>query len=301
MPLISLILLLFSAVIHVGWNYLSKKNRPSGPLFLASSLVGSLCLLPALLYHILKIPLILVELWPFLMVSGCAMVFYYRSLATAYNIGDFSLAYPLSRSSPIFIVAVMVLLGRGYEISWSCFVGIVLVVIGCFLLPMSNLRDLRASNYFSRVFLAALVAALATTAYSIADDQALRLLRSGAWGTFSNLEASLVYFSLWGIASCSWQGAVILAQKPERKTFLEIICHRGQTFIPLGLGVSLGYFLVLTAMTYSSNISYVVAFRQISIPLGALLGILKFNEPLPFPKAAGLLILLIGLVLVATG
>ena len=297
----SLVLILFSAIIHVGWNYIAKRSRLSGPFFLASSLAGSLGLLPVLLYHIPILPLILLKLWPFLMVSGIAMVFYYRSLATAYNIGDLSLVYPLLRSSPIFIVVVMVILGRSYEISWSCLLGILLVIIGCFLLPMKNLRDLRASNYLSKVFLAALVGALATTAYSIADDQSLRLLRSGTLGKFSNFEAALFYFSLWGTLSCCWQGAAVLAQKSERKTFLEIIRHQRQLFIPLGLGIHLGYLLVLVGMTYSRNVSYVVAFRQISIPLGALLGVLRLKESLPFPKLAGLIILLIGLTLVAIG
>ncbi|MCY3759412.1 MAG: drug/metabolite transporter, partial [Acidobacteria bacterium] len=59
--------------------------------------------------------------------------------------------------------------------------------------------------------------------------------------------------------------------------------------------------LILAAMTWSHNVSYVVAFRQISIPLGALLGIFWLKEPLPLPKAIGLLILLIGLILVAVG
>ncbi len=298
---IALLLILLSAVIHVGWNYLGKKSRPSGPLFLAANLVGSLCLLPVLLYHIPKIPAILAELWPLLLTSGCATVFYYRSLAAAYNAGDLSLAYPLSRSSPLFIVAVMFLLGRSSEISLACLSGIVLVVMGCVLLPMRNLTDLRASHYLSPVFRAALLAALATTGYSIADEQALRLLRSGALGVFSHLEASLAYAALWGIWSCACQAVPVLARQPERKTFLEISRRRAGTFIPLGLGINLGYLLILAAMTYSRNVGYVVAFRQISIPLGALLGILWLKEPLPLPKATGLLILLAGLTLVATG
>lgn len=297
----ALLLILLSAIIHVGWNILCKRSRPSGPLFLAGNLTGSLCLLPALLYHIPKIPLILAELWPLLMASGCATVFYYRSLSAAYNAGDLSLAYPLSRSSPLFIVMAMFLLGRGSEISIECLIGIVLVLLGCILLPMRSLTDLKASHYLSRIFLAALAAALATTVYSIADEQALLQLGSGALGVFSNLEASLIYAALWGISSCAWQAAAVLAQKTERTAFLEIFRHRAGTFIPLGLGINLGYLLILAAMTYSRNVSYVVAFRQISIPMGAFLGILWLKEPLPLPKAAGLLTFLIGLTLVATG
>ena len=298
---IALLLILLSAVIHVGWNTLCKRSQPSAPLFLAANLVGCLCLLPGLAYHIPKIPAILAELWPLLAVSGCATVIYYRSLATAYNSGDLSLAYPLSRSSPLFIVAVMFLLGRGSEISSACLAGIALVVAGCILLPMTHLTDLKGSHYLSRLFLAALLAALATTAYSIADEQAMRLLVSGRLGSFSNLEASLVYFALWAISSSGLQAAAVLARKAERTSFLELIRRRSRIFVPLGLGINLGYLLILAAMTWSHNVSYVVAFRQISIPLGALLGVFWLKEPLPLPKAMGLLILLIGLILVAGG
>jgi len=204
-------------------------------------------------------------------------------------------------SSPLFVVAVMFLLGRGAGVSNGCLAGIVLVLAGCILLPMRHMTDLKGSHYLSRVFLAALLAALATTAYSIADEQALRLLVSGRSGPLSNLEASLVFAALWALSSSGLQAAVVLASKRERTIFLELIRRRSRIYVPLGLGINLGYLLILAAMTWSHNVSYVVAFRQISIPLGALLGIFWLKEPLPLPKAVGLLILLVGLTLVAVG
>ena len=301
MPPISLILTFLSSVIHVGWNVLAKKNQPSAPLFLAGALVGSLCPLPILIYHLQKVPMILADLWIFLLISGFATIFYYRSLATAYNASNLSMAYPLLRSSPIFIVGIMFLLGKGHEISWQCLVGIMLVIIGCFFLPMSNFRDFRKSNYISRTFLAALVAATATAIYSISDDHSLRLLNSGKYGSLSNGEVSLIYSSLWGISSCLWQGIGIIIRKAERRVFLEIVQTKKKTSIFLGLGINLGYLLTLTAMTYSQNVAYVIAFRQVNLPLGALIGVLVLKDAFPLPKATGLLILFIGLTLVATG
>lgn len=301
MPPISLILTFLSSVIHVGWNVLAKKNQPSAPLFLAGALVGGLCPLPILIYHLQKVPMILADLWLFLLISGFATVFYYRSLATAYNASNLSVAYPLLRSSPIFIVGIMFLLGKGYEISWQCLVGIILVIIGCFFLPMSNFKDFRKSNYISRTFLAALIAATATAIYSVSDDHSLRLLDSGKYGSLTNVEVSLIYSSLWGISSCLWQSISIMVRKVERAVFLEIIQYKKRTIIPLGLGITLGYLLTLAAMTYSQNVAYVIAFRQVNIPLGALLGVLVFKDSFPLPKATGLLILFIGLTLVATG
>ena len=211
--------------------------------------------------------MIVADLWIFLLISGFATIFYYRSLATAYNASNLSMAYPLLRSSPIFIVGIMFLLGKAHEISSQCLVGIMLVIIGCFFLPMINFRDFRKSNYFTRTLLAALVAATA----------------------------------LWGISSCLWQSIGIAVRKAERTVFLQIAQTKKKTSVFLGLGINLGYLLTLTAMTYSQNVAYVIAFRQVNIPLGALVGVLVLKDSFPLPKATGLLILYVGLTLVATG
>jgi drug/metabolite transporter (DMT)-like permease len=65
--------------------------------------------------------------------------------------------------------------------------------------------------------------------------------------------------------------------------------------------ITTGYGLVLVAMPLARDVSYVSAFRQVSIPIGALLGILALKEPAyPF-KLAGTGILFVGLVLVGLG
>jgi uncharacterized membrane protein len=51
-------------------------------------------------------------------------------------------------------------------------------------------------------------------------------------------------------------------------------------------------------MNYVTNVSYVAAFRQISIPLGAVLGMVFFNEPRFKPKIIGITVIFAGLILV---
>jgi drug/metabolite transporter (DMT)-like permease len=58
------------------------------------------------------------------------------------------------------------------------------------------------------------------------------------------------------------------------------------------------YGLVLAAMEYATNVSYIAAFRQLSIPLGAVLGILVQKEPAYPPKLASIGIIFAGLVLI---
>jgi uncharacterized membrane protein len=54
-------------------------------------------------------------------------------------------------------------------------------------------------------------------------------------------------------------------------------------------------------MNYVTNVSYVAAFRQLSIPLGALFGMVLLNEPRYVPKIIGVVIIFLGLTLVGIG
>ncbi len=57
--------------------------------------------------------------------------------------------------------------------------------------------------------------------------------------------------------------------------------------------------MVLIAMAHATNVSYVGAFRQTSIPLGAALGIVVQKEPLYRAKVIGTAVALAGLIMVA--
>jgi uncharacterized membrane protein len=61
------------------------------------------------------------------------------------------------------------------------------------------------------------------------------------------------------------------------------------------------YTLVLFAMYLARDVSYIVAFRQLSVPIGAALGVLVLREPLHRPKIIGIAVVTVGLLLVALG
>ena len=54
-------------------------------------------------------------------------------------------------------------------------------------------------------------------------------------------------------------------------------------------------------ISYVTNINYVAAFRQLSIPLGAVFGMSLLKEPRYPPKLIGVSIIFLGLVVVAIG
>jgi drug/metabolite transporter (DMT)-like permease len=68
-----------------------------------------------------------------------------------------------------------------------------------------------------------------------------------------------------------------------------------------GIASAVCYGLILISMAHVTKVSCVVGFCQLSIPVGALLGILIFKEPGHGPKYAGIAIVFTGLVLIALG
>ena len=67
------------------------------------------------------------------------------------------------------------------------------------------------------------------------------------------------------------------------------------------MGIYAAYTLVLVAMAFVSNVSYVVAFRQVSVLLGVIAGVLVLRDPPYAPKLVGVPIMFAGLLLVGLG
>lgn len=299
MSFTAILLILFSACTHAGWNLLTKRTSPTAAFFLAANIAGMCCLAPVLVYYPMMVfpP----SIWGMLVATGLCQAIYYTSLANAYRIGDLSAIYPLVRSSPALVVtATIFLLGRGDEISAQCIYGTVLVVAGCFLLPMRRFRDFRIDNYLNLSSLFALMAALGTTGYSMIDDEALRQLRTDN-PAVARWQIALVYAFWEAVVSNAWLTVFALPWTSCRCDFSALLRTRKAVVLLAGIGIYFTYVLVLISLAFVDNVSYAVGFRQISIPLGAVLGVLYLKEPAHRPKFIGIGVLVAGLMLIATG
>ena len=302
MSLFAAVLIIISAVTHAAWNFIGKKEHPTPAFFLAANLVGMVCLVPVIIIYSKQLPLIPLPVWRLLVITGFFMMVYFSSLAGAYRTGDISLAYPLVRSSPIIIVmTVTFILGNGHEVGQGCVTGIILVVAGCFMLPLNRFSEWNIKKYLHVCCLLALLAALGTTGYTIIDDEALRRLRELPGHPFSSLDAAMVFIALEAISTCFWLGFFVLVRRQERTEFRRILTGNRKPVISTGVGIYLTYGMVLWSMAFVNNVSYVAAFRQLSIPLGAFLGMAFLREPKPIPKLVGIGCICIGLVMVGLG
>jgi drug/metabolite transporter (DMT)-like permease len=302
MTLIGIGLILASALIHVGWNLVGKRQHPSAAFLLVSNTLGFLCLTPVLVVYRGVIGAFPVEVWLWLGVTGAFQALYYAALAGAYRGGELSVVYPLARSGAVvFVVLLNVLLGRGGQLGSTALGGMALIVLGGFLLPLRRFGDVRLARYLMPATGLALLAALGTAGYSIVDDEALRLVRTVPGLAASPMMATAVYSFFEGVASSLWLGGLVVTRRRGRAELREVWRAQAGPAALTGVGIYAGYTMVLVAMGFVSNVSYVVAFRQVSVPLGALAGVLALHDPPHAPKLAGVAIMFSGLLLVGLG
>ena len=299
----AILLILVSAILHASWNYVGKRQDPRLAFFFLTSLTGALLAVGVLVGFRRSLPLLPPSIWPLVVATGVAQAVYFSGLAGAYRHGDISLAYPLARALPVLMVAgASILLGRGGQIGRPGLLGMVLVTAGCIVLPLPSFR-LRWRDYGSWVYLMALVAALGTTGYTLLDDAALRRLRESPRLALGDVEATLLYMALQVSATALMLGVVILLTPSERVALVRQVRSRRalRTALLTGLVIMSAYGLVLAAMAFVDDVSYVAAFRQLSIPLGALLGLTLGGEPAHPPRLAGIGVVTAGLLLVGLG
>lgn len=290
--------------MHATWNFVSKRSYPSLAFFFLTAVSAALVMAPALYTYRHSVAHIATPVWILIVATGLAQAIYFFGLAGAYRAGDISLAYPLARALPVlFIAAISLLLRGGGAIGRWGLVGMVMITAGCIILPLPHFRRLRPGHYANIVTLMALVAAVGTTAYTLIDDQALRHLRSSPTVQLSTVEITLLFISLQTISTAVMLGLAAVLIKGEREQFRRLLNSRRVpvTALVTGVVIMATYGLVLAAMAYVTNVSYVAAFRQLSIPIGALLGLILAREPRFRPKLIGIGIVMIGLLLVGIG
>jgi drug/metabolite transporter (DMT)-like permease len=302
MTLLAFILVAISAFTHAFWNFISKGKNPQAAFFLMASIASAVILSPMLFIFRAGLAAIPPIVWGLIAATGAVQAIYYIFLAAAYRTGDLSHSYPLARSLPVvFVALVSVALGRGDQIQPLAYAGFAAVTAGCILLPMPKFSDFHLSHYRHKWVLFALLAAICITGYTLLDDQSLRMLRSLPETPLSNFGWALLFGELEAISISLFFTVFLLSWAPERRVLMQARGPEWKTAALMGVIITATYGLVLLSMAYVSNVSYVFAFRQLSIPIGAALGMLVRKEVATPPKLAGIALVVVGLVLAALG
>ncbi len=299
MSLTAVLLILLSTFTHAAWNMLGKRDRPSAVFFLAANTAGALALTPLLIIFSEYLTRFSGTVILYLGLTGFFQALYFFSLAKAYQNGELSIVYPVARALPILLVAVVSsLILQKLAGGLGLFAGGLLIIAGAIILPRQNGKRFKLHDLKNRTLWFAFLAAVGTTGYSLVDDAALRLLRNGL-NSGGIVQVTLVYACLEGLLTALWLAVIISFTKKSRSETRDVLQSQKGPALITGLGIFLTYSLVLIAMSYAQNVSYVVAFRQLSIPIGAMLGMIILHEARYLNKFIGITAIFGGAILVA--
>lgn len=242
-------LVLISALMHAGWNFLVKRGN-DGQLDTALFAMGCSLIAAVLLPFV---PLPDPSCYPWLLATLFIHVAYFLTLAAAYQHADLSLAYPVMRGLAPVLVSFFAL-ASGEMLNTLQMLGIGLIAFGILMpawigKPWKNKKGL----YFA-VLNAAIIAL-----YTVLDGVGVRL------------SGNAISYTLWLFLFNSWG---ILAILIWRRSLIQVVAgvRAGWRLALLGAGLSMGsYGIVLWAMT-QTTIPAVAALREVSVIFAALLG-----------------------------
>jgi len=278
--LAALLLVVGAAGLHAGWNAIAKRGSDQVVFLWLATLASSAAMLPLGLWYLLVegLPASAV---PFVVATIVLHALYFYALGRSYAGSAYSLVYPVARGLGVALVPIVALLLLDERLSPLGTAGIVLVVSGIaalHLLPSGG----AARPAAPRALLWPVITGLTIAAYSLVDKAGVARLNP-------------VPYMLLLEAGCGVLGLPLLrARRDAVRREL-----RGWRAIVLAAMMStLAYTLVLFAFRISKT-GYVVAARELSIVLSAVIGSLWLREARLGPRLAGAAIVLAGVACIA--
>jgi len=275
----ALLLVLCAAVLHAGWNALTKRGGDPLAFLFCTGVLGVVLYLPGALYLLWARGLPLVAL-PFVAATVLVHAVYFFALGRAYGQGDLSVVYPIARGTGVALVPVLGLVILDERLSWLGTAGVALVVLGIF--------SLHRRSGTARALLApgsgwALVTGVTIAGYSLVDKAGVARLHP------------LAYIGLMEVGACL---LLMPAMLTRRAALAREWRANWRTIAAAAVMSPGGYLLVLFAFQISKA-AYVVASREISIVFSALIGSLLLREGALGRRLVGALVVAAGVACVA--
>ena len=296
MTLVSLLFVLLSAAIHVGWNYLTKTSRDPSVFSLLKGM--TMVAISPVALAALPLSLIPSEIWVYVLISGAIHGLYILALSKAYETGDISYVYPIARSAPA-LVPVAAFLFIGEVIPLQGWAGIMMVVICVLALQFRgqarvDFHRIR-QNLIKRDSLWAFATLIAVVSYSLVDKAAMVALSDVA--VIAPAMRGPGFFML-QVVFCYLLFGIYLATRGNLR-LKAAWSRQWPSIIAAAVGTMASYSLILHVLQ-TTPVSYVVSVRQSSVLLAVFIGWIQLKEPYGKFRLVTSILMVIGLVLVVT-
>lgn len=289
MTLASLLLVVLASFVHASWNLLAKRAASVGPVFVfAYNLIACVAYAPWALYLLAQGG----AAWTgagagFVLLSGLIHLAYSLCLQRGYQVADLSVVYPVARGTGPMLSTIGAVLILGETPTGAGLLGLALVVAGILLIATQG----RLAAFARPGGQAGLRWGTATggliASYTVVDAYAVKAL--GVAPVVLDWVSNLLRFCLL---------LPLVLANPRRA----MASMRGHWPAALGVGLlsPLSYILVLAALRDGAPLSLVAPLREMSMMVGALMGMLILREPVGPGRLAGCAVLIAGVILLSS-
>lgn len=271
------LLALGAAVLHAGWNFAVKQSGDRWlalwGLFTAGGLIGLPYAVMATVNGDLD-----AAAWSWALASGAVHTVYIARLARTYDIADFSVTYPIARSTGALTAAIGGLLLLGDEMSALSVTGMIIVLVG-----MAAL----SGHVQWRMVWPALVVGLLIGTYTVIDSQGSRTTGGSAYAMSIFVTGGLGT-TIHGVAAGRWSS---MAQS---------LRGSWKNYALTGAASLVTYWMVLLAVR-RAPVGYVTALRESSVVFATFIGWKFLKEHSGMRRLASSAVMVAGLVILVLG
>jgi drug/metabolite transporter (DMT)-like permease len=267
MPDKALLLILFSAAMHAGWNLILKTSRHK--LAFNVFMHGSAIAIFSAWWIATKggIPVPRGEVLLYALGGGFFFSLYHMCLTAAYERIDVSLAYPLTTTGPLYI-PLWAFLFLGERLTALGLAGIFIVTFGAYILQVREISLVGLSFPLRNIRLPGVLLALSAGVFysvgAIVDKRGVTIIDVFLYTYY--LDIVLFLFLL---------ANVVLTK--SRLHFVEEIRMHWARGLLAGL-VLFASFIMYRMGLQISKVSYATSVRQVSAIIGVIGGIILFRE-----------------------
>lgn len=287
MPLLAILLLLASAVLHTLWNLLLKRTADRNIVTWWAVLVGAGLFLPVLFFTGLPGG----PVWILLLISVIVEIVYYLTLAAAYKAAEFSLVYPLARGAAPALIAAWSISFLGEHLTVGGYIGLGTIILGLLVIGASGLVKDRILPGFRLVpgswkgiLLAGLISLLVSV-YSTIDAAAVR-------------QTAVFPYTILVFFLAPVMTAPLVALHYRGHSLTEAWRVQPGRILAIGLLTVLSYMFALLAYSIAP-LGYSGAVREVSVVLGAFAGWFFLREKMGGWRLMGAGIVFAGILMIA--
>lgn len=281
MPILAILLLLVSAVLHTSWNLLIKQSEDKYIVTWWMVTIGGVFAIVMLFFTGLPPR----SMWIFAVVSICVEATYFVTLSYAYHDNDFSLIYPVARGSAPAFLTLWSFLFLHEKLTAGGTLGLALIIGGLLIIGINTLTQAHVTHLHFKGAAVAVFIALLISIYTTIDGAAVHdgFALPYVMSMFAFVPIPITPFIF---REYKWERIKrTLTSQPIR--------------VPLAgvLGV-LAY--LMAVFSYSiAPLSYAGSIREVSVVFGAFAGWWFLKEKMGGIRLLGAIVIFVGIVVIA--